>query len=102
MCVCVCESAYVLPVVLFLLHHVVLVVHELVAHLAVVQQAGVLLTAHVNHTHTPEKKKGEKRDMRGGGVIKRFTRRKVMHTVWTNIHFYFQAHKMFSGALELS
>ena len=65
-CVCLCVSAYVLPVVLFLLHHVVLVVHELVAHLAVVRQAGVLLTAHVNHTHTPEKKKGEERDMRGG------------------------------------
>lgn len=80
-CVCVCESAYVLPVVLFLLHHVVLVVHELVAHLAVVWQDGVLLTTHVNHTHTPEKKKEENLDMEG--VIERFTGREVMYTVQT-------------------
>lgn len=42
----------ILPVIVFFLHPVILVVHQFMTHLTVRLQDGLLLTTHVDHTHT--------------------------------------------------
>lgn len=47
------SDTHVLPVIFLLPHPVVLVVHPFMANLAVRLQGGLLLVAHVDHTHAP-------------------------------------------------
>lgn len=71
------SDTHVLPVIFLLPHPVVLVVHPLVANLAVRLQGGLLLVAHVDHTHAPvggkEKKKNRQEDRWRAGMIKKMS-----------------------------
>lgn len=70
------SGTHVLPVIFLLPHPVVLVVHPFMANLAVRLQGGLLLVAHVDHTHAPvggKKKKNRQEDRWRAGMIKTVT-----------------------------